>query len=174
MTALACVAGRFQPVHAQHLDLFAIALRGAEHLVVAVTNPDRGARRPEPTAAHRHRDESNPFTYFERARMLSAALAAEGLTARATIVPFDLTRPQHWPDYVPRHARQFVRAYSEWERYKAGMLAEAGYPVKLIEGDPAARISGSDIRARMLAGGGWEDLVPDSVVPVLRAILAGP
>ena len=41
---LACVTGRFQPVHHQHLDLFEIALREAGYLIVAVTNPE--PRRP--------------------------------------------------------------------------------------------------------------------------------
>jgi cytidyltransferase-like protein len=170
-TALACVTGRFQPVHEQHLELFETALRDADHLVVAITNPDPGARREEATSAHRHRSSANPFTYFERVQLLGAALAGRGLAARTTIVPFDLTRPAHWPEYVPLHARQVVRAYGEWERHKARMLADAGYPVHVIDGDPGGRLSSSDIRARIAQGDGWEMLVPASVVPVLRTLL---
>jgi nicotinamide-nucleotide adenylyltransferase len=158
-------------VHGQHLELFEIALRDADHLVVAVTNPDTGDRRAETTSAHRHRDTSNPFTYFERVRLLTAALTAHGLADRTTIVPFALTRPAHWPEYVPLRARQFVRAYSDWERHKAGLLADAGYPVELLEGNPADRLSASAIRERIERGVPWEDLVPAAVVPVLRSLL---
>jgi cytidyltransferase-like protein len=173
MSSLACVTGRFQPVHEQHLELFEIALRDADHLIVAVTNPDPEARRAEPTSAHRHLAESNPFTYFERVWLLRAALDARGLTARTTIVPFDLTRPACWTDYVPLRARQLVRVYSDWERDKAKRLAEAGYPVTVLDGDPADRISGSNIRAQMRDGSAtWRDLVPESVAQTLVELLA--
>jgi len=77
---LVCVTGRFQPVHADHLRLFRAALAGGDRLVVAVTNPDPGACRAEPTSGHRHRADANPFTYFERVGLLAAALAgSDGL-----------------------------------------------------------------------------------------------
>lgn len=171
MNRLACVTGRFQPVHRQHLQLFELAAGEADHLIVAVTNPDPGARHEEPTSAHRHRPDANPFTYFERARLLHAALAGAGLADRATIVPFDLTRPACWPEYVPLDARHLVRVYGGWEREKATRLAGAGYPVTVLHGDPAAKISATDIRARLRAGGGWADLVPASVVPLLGELL---
>jgi nicotinamide mononucleotide adenylyltransferase len=172
MSALACVTGRFQPVHCQHLELFEIALRDADRLVVAITNPDPGARREEVSSGHRHRPSANPFTYYERVRLLDAALAGGGLGERTTMVPFDLTRPEHWPEYVPLHARHLVRAYSDWERHKAGLLAAAGYAVEVLDGTLDGRLSASDIRARIAQGSGWEDLVPDAVVPVLRTLLA--
>jgi cytidyltransferase-like protein len=171
MTRLACVTGRFQPVHVQHLDLFEIALRDADHLVVAVTNPDSGARHQEATSAHRHLPEANPFTYFQRTRLLQAALTGRGLADRTTIVPFALTRPECWAEYVPLDARQVVRVYSGWERDKASRLADAGYPVTVIDGDPMTKISATDIRARLRDGGNWADLVPEPVVPLLAEML---
>lgn len=170
MNRLACVTGRFQPVHEQHLQLFELAAREADHLIVAVTNPDSGARHEEPTSVHRHRPDANPFTYFERARLLYAALADAGLADRTTVVPFDLTRPACWPEYVPLHARHLVRVYGSWEREKANRLAGAGYPVTVLDGDPATKISATDIRARLHADRGWADLVPSAVVPVLAEL----
>jgi cytidyltransferase-like protein len=174
MSGLSCVTGRFQPVHRQHLELFELALRDADHLIVAVTNPDRRARHAEPTSAHRHLPEANPFSYFERARLLRAALDGAGLGSRSTIVPFDLTRPDCWPDYVPPAARQFVRVYSDWERDKAARLSAAGYPVTVIEGDPAGRITATGIRARLGGDpGDWADAVPPAVVPLLAELRGG-
>lgn len=173
MSRLACVTGRFQPVHEQHLDLFEIAAADADHLIVAVTNPDTGARHEESTSAHRHLPESNPFTFFERARLLQAALAGRGLAGRATIVPFDMTHPQTWTEYVPLQARHLVRVYSSWEREKAARLARAGYSVTVLEGDPEAKISATDIRARLYEDvDSWAELVPASVAPVLAELLA--
>ncbi len=170
MTAYGCVTGRFQPVHAQHLELFELALSRCDHLIVAVTNPDSGARQEEPTSSHRHTDQANPFTYFQRARLINAATTANGWARRVTVVPFDLTRPQHWPEWVPLEAHQFVRAYSPWERQKATRLHDAGYPVTVLDGDPATRQSSSDIRQAM-AGGNWHELVPEATVELLEQFL---
>jgi len=171
VTPLGCVTGRFQPVHAQHLELFEIVMAECEHLVVAVTNPDDAARHEEATSAHRHTAEANPFTYFERVRLLDAAVGDRG---RVTIVPFDLTRAALWPQYVPLSARQYVRAYSGWERQKARWLQDAGYAVTLLDGDPAGRLSADDIRAAMDAGDGWRALVPAATVVLLAELLGRP
>ncbi|MBW0106069.1 adenylyltransferase/cytidyltransferase family protein [Pseudonocardia sp. KRD291] len=168
---LGCVTGRFQPVHGQHLELVELALQRCAHVLVAVTNPDTGARHTEPTSAHRHTGAANPFTYVERVWLLDAALRGAGLAEATTVVPFDLTRPQVWAEYVPLRARQFVRVYSDWEREKADRLGAGGYPLTVLDGDPAAKVDATDIRAALTSGAGWEDLVPPAVVPVLRDLL---
>lgn len=167
---LAAVTGRFQPVHHQHLELFTLALAEHDHLVVAVTNPDSGARHEATTSAHRHTDAANPFTYFERLRLLRAALDGAGLADRASVVPFDLTRPQLWPEYVPLGARHFVRAFSAWEEDKAGRLADGGYAVTVVDGDPATKLDAAAIRDGF-ADGTWEAMALPSTVPVLRELL---
>lgn len=171
-TALGCIAGRFQPVHNQHLELFDIALGFCEHLLIAVTNPDPGARRREPSSSHRHTSAANPFTYFERATLLRTALIERGIDKRTTIVPFDLTRRDYWSEYVPLNAHHLVRTYSDWERHKADLLRDAGYLVTTIEGDPTIKLNASDIR-RLLAenNGSWKELVPKAVIPVLQSFV---
>jgi nicotinamide mononucleotide adenylyltransferase len=169
---LACVTGRFQPVHRQHMQLFQMALRGHDHLIVAVTNPDQQARHAEPTSTHRHTAAANPFGYYQRARLLDAALTAAGLLERATLVPFDLTRPDIWPEYVPLHADQLVRVYSDWERDKATRLSAAGYRVTVLDGDPVTKLAASEVRRRFAGGdASWAELVPEATVPLLREFL---
>ncbi|WP_297648274.1 adenylyltransferase/cytidyltransferase family protein [Pseudonocardia sp.] len=169
---LGCVTGRFQPVHDQHLELIGIALDACEHVIVAVTNPDTAARHEEATSAHRHTPAANPFTYYERSRLLIAALDAAGYGDRTTVVPFDLTRPHVWPEYVPPWAHQFVRAYDGWERQKADALRVGGYAVTVLDGDPATKRSASDIRVLLREGADWRGAVPAGVAPVLDALLA--
>ena len=172
MIQLGCVTGRFQPIHQQHLDLFDIALEACHHLIVAVTNPDTGARHQEPSSAHRHTASANPFSYFERARLITVVLREHGVADRCTLVPFDLARKDVWPQYVPPNARQFVRAYGEWEREKARRFEQAGYAVTLLEGDAANRMSASEIRASLRAGdGAWQALVPAATRPVLEQLM---
>ncbi len=167
MDELSCVTGRFQPVHDQHLELFDYALDRSRHLIIAITNPDPGARYESPASTHRHRDGDNPFTFYERARFLQIVLAARGLLERTTIVPFDLNTPERWVEYVPEYARQYVRVYSDWEATKVRLLEAAGYDVTALTGDPDTRLSSSDIRARF-AGEDWEGLVPQPLVLELR------
>lgn len=165
------MTGRFQPVHDDHLRLFRRALADADALVVAVTNPDPGTHRAEPAAEHRHQAEANPFTYFERLLLLTAAVGADPVLAgRVHVVPFDLARPERWESYVPLDAVQHVGVYGDWEREKVRRLAAAGYRVVAAPGDPAARRSGTAVRAALRAAG-WEDLVPAATVPVLRRLL---
>lgn len=171
MTSVGCVTGRFQPVHDQHLELIGIALSECDHVIVAITNPDSGSRHAEATSAHRHTPAANPFTYYERSRLLTAALAGAGWAGRTTVVPFDLTRPALWPDYVPPHARQFVRAFDGWERQKAAALRAGGYPVTVLDGDPTAKLSATDVRTLLAGSAGWRDAVPAGVAPVLDELL---
>jgi cytidyltransferase-like protein len=177
-TSLVCVTGRFQPVHADHLRLFGAALATGDRLVVAVTNPDPGSRQQDPASPHRHRADANPFTYFERVELLTAALTApDGLgaqcAARVRIVPFDLSRPEHWAHYVPLSAVQHVGVYGPWEQQKVRRLAAAGYRVAQVPGDPRTRRTSTAVRAALRAGRDWEPLVPPATVPLLRALLAG-
>ncbi|MEO8247761.1 MAG: hypothetical protein ABI589_00175 [Burkholderiales bacterium] len=165
MSPLGCVTGRFQPVHEQHIELFGIALAECRRLIVAITNPDADARRAEPASHHRHTEAANPFSYFERVQLLELAIRDRGWDERIVLVPFDLTCPEHWQQYVPHAARQFVRAYGAWERQKAASLEQEGYSVRLIEGNRPRRISSSDIRASMKSGDGrWQALVPPATV----------
>lgn len=173
MISLACVTGRFQPIHDQHLELFELALAQHEHLLIAITNPDSGARHQEPSSTHRHTAAANPFSYYERARLIEVAIGARGHSARCTLVPFDLVRKEFWPQYVPLDALHFVRTYGDWEREKARWFAQAGYSVTLIDGDVSKRLSAGSIRASMRAGNGdWHRLVPAATRPLLEVMLA--
>ena len=172
MNRFACVTGRFQPLHHQHMDLFSIALQKSDYLIVAITNPDVGARHDEQTSAHRHTQSANPFTFHERARLITAALETAGMQHRSMIVPFDLTRASHWHEYVPRAATHFVRAYSDWERQKADILRQGGYKVELMEGDNQSRLSASDIRLEIAGeGGSWRTLVAPGTVNLIDEFL---
>ena len=131
VSGLACVTGRFQPVHEDHLRLFRMGLRDHGALIVGITNPDPSGRRAEPTSAHRHREDANPFTYWERATLVRAAVEHD---PRVLVVPFDLGRPELWECFAPLEAVQYVGRGGEWEAEKARRLRGAGYAV--IEVDP--------------------------------------
>lgn len=165
------VTGRFQPFHSDHLGLLLHALSIAERTLVCITNPDARSLQPLAASKHRHLAASNPFSYFERMRMITAALEAAGLAAeRYDIVPFPLDASSVWPAYVPRGTPQLVRVYSEWEREKTRRLEAANYPVLMLEGNRQSRISASEIRAAMAAGEPWAHWVPQGTRDMLEAL----
>lgn len=156
-----CFTGRFQPFHAGHLEMVQTALRLARRVLIGVTNPDPTNTRAHAASAHRHRADANPLGYEERAAMITAALARDGIPAeRFQITPFPLDTPTEWSSLLPPATPQLVRVFSDWEREKVRRFTDAGYPVIVLEGDPTSRISGSDIRRHIACGDAWEHWVP--------------
>lgn len=155
------VTGRFQPIHFDHLALLQHALTQAHHVVIGITNPEPASRIAHPASAHRHLAAANPWTYDERAALIGAALHSAGIDgARYTILAFPLDEPARWPRLLPPGTPQLVRVFSDWEREKVRRFAAAGYPPQVLEGDPATRLSASDIRSAMQNAEPWQHWVP--------------
>lgn len=170
----ACVTGRFQPPHRDHLGLLSHAAGQGAKLIVAVTNPYPSSRRRFAQSDHRHRANANPFSFIERVDLLRAALAAAGLPGeRYLIVPFDLGAPETWPHLVPLAATQFVAIKSEWEQAKLEMLAGAGYRTTAVIGARVGSLSSSAVREAVLAGerGVWTSIVPAATIALLDELL---
>lgn len=166
---LLAVTGRFQPFHVDHLALVRHALGLAARVLIGITNPDGAARAAHPTSAHRHLADANPYSYAQREQLIDAALRADGIdAARVRIVAFPLDEPQRWPALLPPGTPQLVRIYSDWEREKARRFAAAGYPPRVLQGDPATRVTATEIRRRLAAGEPWQHWVP----PGARELLA--
>lgn len=166
--SVAAVTGRFQPFHLQHLELVAYALELAHYVIIGVTNPDRRSLQREAASEHRHREDANPFSFFERQEMILASLNAARLDpTRYCVVPFPLDLPDLWEGYIPLDSTQVVRVFSEWEREKVRRLAAAGYPVEVLEGDPESRISATDIRDALADDKKWSHWVPAGTRQVL-------
>ncbi len=169
------VHGRFQPFHCGHWQYARAALVRCDHLIVGITNPDPSlivivAEAADP---ERHLPAANVFTFFERQRMIHAALAEAGVdTACLSIVPFPIHHPERWGFYCPTESIQFVRIFSAWGKEKAQRFQAMGWRVEVLDAGAAKQVSGSEVRRRLRAGQGWEDLVPAAVAAVLREINA--
>jgi nicotinamide-nucleotide adenylyltransferase len=166
------IHGRFQPFHCGHLQYALAALARCEHLIVGITNPDPFLIVPEATDPERHSPAANVFTFFERQRMVRAALAEVGidLAARISLVPFPIHHPDRWHYYCPAETVQFVRIFSEWGREKARRFTAAGWRVEVLDAGAGKEVSGSEVRRRLREGYGWEELVPGAVAEVLNEI----
>jgi nicotinamide-nucleotide adenylyltransferase len=165
----AAVTGRFQPFHNGHWELLALALAEAEEVFIGITNPDPSSWVEHESSSHRHRPEANPFTYWQRQRIIQSVIDSNDLGGRCQIVPFPIDRREAWPSYIPLDAEQFVRVFSDWERDKVGILEAGGYRVRVIEGDPSTVVRATDIRRALSAGedDAWKSLVPAGVAELI-------
>jgi nicotinamide-nucleotide adenylyltransferase len=165
------VHGRFQPFHNGHLEYVLSALQRCDHLIVGITNPDPSLIVRESADPDRHLPEANLFTFFERQWMVRVALAEARCEAnRVSLVPFPIHHPERWQFYCPPETTQFVRLFSAWGREKFERFQTLGWPVVVLDAGVKKQVSGTEIRRRLSAGQGWEELVPFAVAQILREI----
>jgi cytidyltransferase-like protein len=168
------IHGRFQPFHLGHLEYMKAALERCETLIVAITNPDPSAIREEELARHRHTEQANPYTFFQRLMMVRETLLDEGVNLkRVMIVPFPINFPERWHYYLPAKVLQFIRVFSPWEEEKANRFREMGFPVEVLHPGSAKTIEGREVRRLLQQGGAWRALVPPGVARVVERIQAG-
>jgi nicotinamide-nucleotide adenylyltransferase len=165
---LGMVHGRFQPFHSGHLEYLRAAAGLAERLLVGITNPDRFRLREEAADRSRHTAEANPFTYTERLMMVDAVLRDERIAA--LVVPFPVSQPELWPDYVPAGTVHFVRVFDDWGAEKVDRLRAAGFEVRVLDRGARKRISGTEVRALIRSGGRFEELVPPAVAGFIGSL----
>lgn len=169
------IHGRFQPFHNGHWEYCRLALDRCQTLIVGITNPDPSQITPEADAGHRHRSDANPYTFFDRQRMIRAALTDAGVPLeRVIFIPFPINIPERWHFYVPADAVQFVRVFSVWEQTKVDRLRQAGYQVEVLTPGAEKTFEATEIRRRISAGEDWRSLVPVGVARVLAEIGEGP
>ena len=167
----ACVIGRFQPFHRDHLSLTEAVVASGCRLIVAITNAEPSWRVPFVEAPHRHTDAANPFTYWQRAELVRAALQPLGVFEDVRITPFPIHEPGLWSSYLPEGAECWVRARGPWESRKLRDLATR-FPVRSVPA-VSGEVSGTSIRRRMGAGDrSWTLDVPPEVAALIETWMA--
>ena len=169
------IHGRFQPFHNGHLDYVLSGFMKCEQLVIGITNPDAVEFIPEETSEHRHKAESNPFSFFQRSEMIKQSLFDEKIDLnQITIIPFHVFHPVQWKYYLPSPAAvtHFMRIFSDWELKKIEWLKEYGFSVIVIDDGVKKIITGTEVRKRMLLNTNWQELVPNGTVRTIEKIRA--
>jgi cytidyltransferase-like protein len=164
------IHGRFQPFHNGHLDYLRGAAAQSDRLLVGITNPDRARTKAESPAPGRESDAANPFTYTERAEMITGVLRDEGL-GDALAIPFPVSQPDLWPDYVPDDTVHFLRVYDAWGEVKRSRLQAAGYEVRVLDPGTQKSVSGAEVRRLLALGRDWDRLVPPATARVITPLL---
>lgn len=169
------IHGRFQPFHTGHLTYLRHALRLADTVAVGVTTPHPHLNQVvEPTDVQRHLTANNPFTFFERLQMITAAVSnLEDAGGRVLVVPFDISAdPRLYPYFVPLRFTQFVSPHEPWDTEKIRRFRSAGYSVQEIPTE-TGRVTATAVRSALVAGGDtWQTMVPTGVAAVLESFNA--
>jgi nicotinamide-nucleotide adenylyltransferase len=165
------IHGRFQVLHNDHLKYLLAGKALCRHLVVGITNPDPSQVKDELADPNRSRIIANPLTYFERYRLVHAALVEADVGSEAfSVVPLPINKPEYYRYYVPMEAVFFLSIYDDWGRQKKRYFESMQLQVHVLwEVKPEDKgISGSDVRRKMADGQKWTHLVPDSVASLLK------
>jgi nicotinamide-nucleotide adenylyltransferase len=151
--------GRFQPFHMGHLSAVKAVLEDVDELVIIV-----GSAQYSHTVA-------NPFTAGERLVMIRLALQEAGLdSSRVWVVPVpDVHLHMLWVSALEGYTPKFDVVYSN-EPLTRRLFTEAGYRVKGIRFFERKIYSSTDIRAKMVKGQDWKNLVPKSVAAFIIEI----
>ena len=164
------IHGRFQVLHNDHLKYLLAGKALCKHLVIGVTNPDPSRIKQEAADPNRSSRLANPLTYYERYRLVRAAMTEAGCgTKEVSVVPLPIHDPEYYRYYVPTESVFFLSIYDDWGRQKMKYFESLNLKVHVLrEVQPEEKgISGSDVRRSMAAGRPWEHMVPAAVASLL-------
>ena len=152
--------GRFQPFHKGHLETVKFALKSVDKLVIVVGS------------AQKSHEMRNPFTAGERIMMIKASLDAEkGVDAgRVLIVPVpDVDVHALWTRQVDMLVPKYEVVFAN-DPFTLLLFRERG--VRTVEAPlfERSRMMATEVRRRMARGKDWQELVPEPVAGVIKAI----
>ena len=152
--------GRFQPFHRGHLETVKFALKSVDKLVIVVGS------------AQKSHEMRNPFTAGERIMMIKASLDAErGVDAgRVLIVPVpDVDVHAIWTRQVDMLVPKYEVVFAN-DPFTLLLFRERG--VRTVEAPlfERSRMMATEVRRRMAEGKDWQELVPEPVAGVIKAI----
>ncbi|MFC6731947.1 MULTISPECIES: nicotinamide-nucleotide adenylyltransferase [unclassified Haladaptatus] len=148
--------GRFQPFHNGHYAMVERIAEEVDELVLGIGS-----------AGDSH-TTNDPFTAGERIMMITKALTDMDLVTYAVPIE-DLDRNSVWVSHVQSMSPTFDVAYSN-NPLVVRLFKEAGVEVRQSPMFNRAVFEGTEVRARMIEGKNWEELVPEAVTEVVEEI----
>ncbi len=170
------IHGRFQPpIHRNHFDTYVKnAFQIAEHVKILITNP-RLNETTQLEAAHRNRQENNPFTYDERVSIFTALFENLRIDkVRYSFAPFDITDVNSWDSVLDKEIPNLVNTYSPWSYKKLENFQLKGYPVVRSSLPKVTPVSGTRIRTILFSSETTENKKKELVAEGLLAEAVGP
>jgi len=148
--------GRFQPYHLGHQTVLESIAREVDEIIIGIGS------------AQTSHEQDDLFTAGERVLMMTRAL--EDLGVKHYIIPIeDIQRNSVWVSHIISMTPPFKVVYSN-NPLVIRLFEETGIEVRQSPMYQREQYSGTEIRRRMLAGEGWESLVPSSTVDIIKEI----
>lgn len=151
--------GRMQPVHNGHMQVINKILQEVDEIIIGIGSAQ---------LSHELKD---PFTAGERVVMMSQALAeADVNPSKYYIIPMeDINFNAIWPSHVKMMTPPFSIVYSGNPLVKQ-LFSEEGFEVRQPPLYDRLRLSGTEVRRRILNDEDWTELVPKATADVIDEI----
>ena len=149
--------GRFQPFHKGHLMVLQSISSKYDEIIIGI-------------GSSQYRDViDNPFSEDERKRMMEESLDGEGINNFKVVSIPDIHNPPKWVSHVLSIISDFDVVISN-NSFTKQLFSEKGYSVEETSHFKREKYSGKEIRRRMINNEKWEDLVPETVVKIIKDI----
>lgn len=145
----ALYVGRFQPFHKGHKKVVERLDNRHDELVVAIGGPELSY------------SERHPFQIGERIQMIKESVSIDFDSTYLLPIP-DIDNNSLWVGRIENYTPEFSVVYSNNELVKI-LFEDSGYNVKGIDWVDRNRLSGTEVRERMIGDNDWRCLVPSSV-----------
>jgi nicotinamide-nucleotide adenylyltransferase len=151
--------GRMQPVHNGHMQVINKILHEVNEIIIGIGSAQ---------LSHELKD---PFTAGERVVMISQALADANVNpSRYYIIPMqDINFNAIWASHVKMLTPPFSVVYSGNPLVKQ-LFTEEGFEVRQPPLYDRLRLSGTEVRRRILNDEDWKELVPKATADVLAEV----
>jgi len=180
MHKIGAAQGRFHMIHWGHMEYLLECKNKCDFLYIGISDCD-----PQNAYFHkRYKDNGSndvyrslkepaiyTFTFFERARMITEAMALEGVDrSEFTVVPFPVHFPHLLKYYVPQEAVIYITVYDEWGEGKPSLFGSLGYETDLLWRRTMDErfTTATEVRRRMAKGEDYSELIPKGVLKVIK------
>jgi nicotinamide-nucleotide adenylyltransferase len=153
----ALIIGRYQPFHMGHLKLVKDIVQEFDGVIIGIGSAQ---------SSHTLND---PFTAGERYMMIAQALAEHRIVSYYIVPIIDIHRYAVWVAHVEALTPRFDTVFTNNPLTKI-LFQERGYKVRESPLYERERYAGTTIRARMIAGEPWRELVPDAVAKLIDEV----
>lgn len=168
MKKIGMIHGRFQPFSIGHMAYLKEALKDEDEIIIGITNPMM--EEYEIVDSHRHLDISNPYTYYQRLKMIkNSILCDKEINNRyndIVIVPFPINKPEYWHFCIPDNVTQYINILDAWDEKKSSVFIKNGFSVKELN---MPRITSATEIRKMISEGNilWKYLVPEGCYKII-------
>jgi len=151
--------GRMQPVHNGHIQVIKKILEEVNEVIIGIGS------------AQLSHTTTDPFTAGERVMMLTKALSENNIdSASYYIIPIqDIQMNAVWVSHIKMLTPPFAKIFSGNPLVQR-LFEEETYDVAKPPLFKRNKLSGTEVRRRMIAGENWKSLVPNSTAEIIEEI----